>query len=61
MYDHARRRKTKRSGRERGRWVYLPGPDLDRMGFGDDDGPVWYRTFPGERGRAVVVLYRDAT
>lgn len=57
-YDHARRRRAKRSGRERGCWTYIPAEELRAAGF-DPDGPLpWYRVWGSKRG-VVLRLYRE--
>lgn len=60
MHDAARRRRAVRKGRERGRWVYIPGEYLEAQGFKWDD-PIWYRTWAApKRPRVVINLYREA-
>lgn len=57
-HDYARRRRAQRRGRERGCWVYIPGEQLERLGFAPGEAPPWYRVFDGLRGTALVRLYR---
>lgn len=57
-YDHARRRRCVRRGRERGCWVYIPGEELQAAGFSLDDDPPWYRIWGSRRG-IVLRLYRE--
>jgi hypothetical protein len=58
-HDHAERRATKRSGRERGCWAYIPASQLQRAGFSPNDPPPFVRMWAGPRGRVVVQLYRE--
>ena len=59
-YDDAARRQTKRSGRERGCWAYIPAAELLRAGIDLDGPPPYCRTW-GRRGGSVLVrLYREA-
>lgn len=57
-HDHAMRRASKRSGRERGCWVYVPAVQLLRAGFGAETPPPFYRVWGSARGRLVIQLYR---
>lgn len=66
-YDPARRRRSKRAGRERGCWVYIPAAELERAGFASSPqfyGPPFYRTNGYQRsanaGSVIVSLYREA-
>lgn len=59
-YDHARRRKAKRSGRERGCWTYIPATELANAGLGDHEGDVFYRVWGQPRGSVQLRLYREA-
>jgi hypothetical protein len=59
-FDHARRRKMKRSGDERGGWIYIPVELLDVMGFGGPGPAPFYRVWGSPRGRGTVQLYRSA-
>lgn len=61
QYDLAVRRQAKRSGRERGCWIYIPQEELQACGPEWANGePPFYRTWgaPG-RGRVMVSLYRE--
>jgi hypothetical protein len=58
-HDAAVRRQLKRSGRERGGWAYITAEQLERAGYGSDDPAPFYRIWGGQRGRYVVVLYRE--
>ena len=63
-YDHAERRQSKRGGRERGAWIYVPAAELLAAGI-DPNGPApLYRTAGRQRsknGHAVMVdLYAVA-
>jgi hypothetical protein len=60
IYDSGKRRFGRRTGRERGVWIYIPAVELETMGL-DPKGPTpYYRvwTAPG-RTRCVVALYRE--
>ena len=57
-YDPGRRRRSRREGRERGCWVYIPGAELRKAGL-EDGPPPWYRIWGGRRGGIVVRLYRE--
>ena len=58
-YDAALRRKSKRSRRETGCWLYIPAETLEASGY-DPHGPApFYRVWPGTRGGVRVRLYRE--
>jgi hypothetical protein len=57
-YDSAARRRSRRDGRERGCWVYIPAEELAKTGLGADAPPA-YRVWAGARGRVVIQLYRE--
>lgn len=56
-YDHARRRRTKRGGREAGCWIYIPADELERAGFEPGGDLPWYRVWDTPRG-VVLRLYK---
>lgn len=57
-YDEGYRRQARRSGRERGCWLYVPAAELEKAGY-DPDGPApLYRTWGRERGTVLVRLYQ---
>lgn len=58
-HDQAARRRAKRGGRETGCWLYIPGEQLQRLGFTDE--LPYYRTWDGAAKRRVVLvqLYRE--
>jgi hypothetical protein len=58
--DEAQRVRSKRTGRQRGCWLYISGAQLERAGFARGDPPPAYRVWSGPRGRVVVQLYREA-
>lgn len=58
-YDPVKRRRSQRTGRSRGCWVYIPMVDLIAAGFSPDEPPPYYRTWGDERGGVVVRLYRE--
>jgi hypothetical protein len=60
-YDRHKRRKAKRSGSEKGCWVFVPAAELEAAGI-EPEGPVpWYLTHGSNvRGRRVIVnLYPE--
>lgn len=59
-YDHARRRRGVRKGRERGCWVYVPAAELEKTGIDPYGDPPGYRVWGSSRGRTVVQFYRKA-
>jgi hypothetical protein len=59
-HDQAARRASKRKGRETGCWIYIPGEQLQRLGFVAGEPPPFYRTWDGGRQpRVLVNLYRE--
>ncbi len=58
-HDSAARRKSKRAGRERGCWLYVPAEYLMAAGIDPLGPPPYYRVWAAPRGRFVVVLYRE--
>jgi hypothetical protein len=59
-HDTAARRRGKRSGRERGCWLYVPAETLERAGWSLEAPPPWYRlwgSYDGSRGAIVARLY----
>lgn len=58
-YDHAARRLSKRTGRERGCWLYIPAEQLERAGFDLREPPPYFRTWNGRKGTILVQLYSD--
>jgi hypothetical protein len=60
-HDPQQRRKPRRSGREKGVWVFIPAADLEKAGI-DPSGPApEYRTWGSARGSVLVRLYRKGT
>lgn len=57
-FDHALRRQSKRSGAERGCWVYVPAEVLDVTGHGGEQPAPFYRVWGSTRGRLCIQLYR---
>jgi hypothetical protein len=57
-YDSAARRQSRREGRERGCWVYIPAEELDKTGHGNGAPPPAYRVWGSTRGRIVLQLYK---
>jgi hypothetical protein len=59
-YDHAERRASKRAGRERGCWLYVPADELEAAGFDPyAERPPFYRVWGSSRGGLFVRLYRE--
>jgi hypothetical protein len=58
-YDSARRRQSRRSGRERGVWVYVPAAELLTAGFDPSGPPPAYRVWGRPRGSVLVRLYDE--
>ncbi len=58
MYDHARRRRTKRKQRERGCWLYIAQEELAKAGFTSDEPAPFYKVWGSSRGGVFVRLYR---
>jgi hypothetical protein len=54
-YDHAARKKARRSGRERGAHVYIPA---ELIGALADEPELYYTLGGGQRGRVIVTLHR---
>jgi hypothetical protein len=59
QYDHARRRRAKRSGRELGCWAYIPADELEKAGVEPGGLLPWYRVWGGRRGGITLRLYRE--
>lgn len=60
-HDHAEPRRSKRSGREKGCWTYIPAEQLAAAGITLDGPPPLYRTWTASDGRprVFVNLYRE--
>lgn len=59
-HDTAKRRKTKRAGRERGCWLYITADELAALGIDPAGPPPYFRVWAsGPRPRLVVNLYRE--
>ena len=57
MYDHAKRRSSKRTGRERGCWVYIAAEELATCGYPSGNPPPKYRVWAAPKGRLRIQLY----
>lgn len=57
-YDFARRRKTKRTGREKGCWLYIPAEELSKTGINPDGPAPWYRVWGSAKG-LTLRLYTE--
>jgi hypothetical protein len=56
-YDFAERRRSTRTGRERGCWVYIPAEELRKADI-DPSGPrPWYRVWGSPGGGVMLRLY----
>lgn len=56
-YDSGERRQTKRSGRERGCWAYIPAEELRKAGIDPDEAPPFCRAWGRSRGSVLIRLY----
>jgi hypothetical protein len=59
-HDAAALRQAKRTGRQRGCWVYIPASELERCGLELDAPAPRYRAWPGRRRTVLVQLYPAA-
>lgn len=59
-HDQAARRRSQRSRREKGCWVYIPAEQLERANIDPNDDPPYFRTWNGARRSIIVNLYREA-
>lgn len=59
-YDSAKRRRSKRAGRERGCWLYVPADELVKAKIDPSDPPPFYRVWGSSRGGLFVRLYKEA-
>lgn len=57
-YDYAKRRRAKRSGREKGCWVYIAADELRSADIDPDDPAPWYRVWSSPRGAIRMRLYK---
>lgn len=62
-YDHAQRRKSRRSGREKGVHIYIAAAELRKAGIDPDAPPPDYKVWGGKKadGGLTVRLYREKT
>jgi hypothetical protein len=58
-YDALLRRQSKRTGRERGCWLYIPAEELEAAGYAPTEPAPFYRVWAGTRGGLRVRLYRE--
>lgn len=58
-HDQGRRRQSRRNGRERGCWVYIPGEQLERAGISTREAPPFYRSWDGRKRTILVQLYTE--
>lgn len=54
-YDHAQRKRARRSGREKGVHVYIPAELIGALAEAPE---LYYTLGGGQRGRVIVTLYR---
>lgn len=59
-YDSGARRRSKRKGRERGCWVYIPAEELAKAGHDPQAAPPLYRTWGTKSGGVLVRLYHES-
>jgi hypothetical protein len=57
-YDAMQRRQCKRTGREKGCWLYIPAEELQEAGIDPDGPPPFYRTWGAKRGSLLARLYK---
>lgn len=57
-YDHARRRRAQRKGREQGCTLYIPAEELAKAGFEPGGELPFYRVWGSPRG-GMFKLYKD--
>ncbi len=63
-YDAAAHRRAKRSGRERGCWIFIPAEELRAAGLDPENPAPAYTTAGrphGRNGTVLVRLYPDDT
>jgi hypothetical protein len=58
-HDPAATRKAKRSGRQRGCWVYVPAEYLVESGIDPLGKPPTYRVWSGRKRTLLVQLYTE--
>jgi hypothetical protein len=58
VYDEVARRQARRTGREKGCWVYVPADELRKAGHDPNGAAPLYRTWGRSRGSVLVRLYR---
>jgi hypothetical protein len=59
QYDHARRRRALRSGREKGCWVYIPEDELRKAGIDSEGERPWYRVWAKPKRTVLIQLYEE--
>jgi len=57
-YDAMQRRQSKRTGREKGCWLYVPAEELVAAGIDPNGPPPFYRTWGSARGGLLARLYK---
>lgn len=60
-HDPAERRRSKRAGRERGCWLYVPAESLAASGIDPYGPPPRYRAWAGRKRTLLVQLYPEET
>lgn len=58
-YDPAARRRSVRTGRERGCWVYVPAEELELLGFAKGDPPPFYNLTALRRRSVALHFYAE--
>ncbi len=56
IYDHAARKKARRSGREKGVHIYIPAELIGTLAERED---LFYTLGGGQRGRVIVTLHKE--
>lgn len=58
-YDPGRRRRSVRTARERGCWVYIPAEELIKTGVSVFADPPLYRVWGRKRGSVLIRVYKE--
>jgi hypothetical protein len=55
-YDPTKKRKSRRSGRDKGCLTYIPAEVLENAGFDPDGPPPFYRTWASRRSKGSIMV-----